>query len=142
MRMSSTNNNRPESSDHESRTVPEIIPLSQLIAEITEQLTAAREDRDQPATSDLPVRLGAMLEALEATGAGQRALGPSAAEAATSIMGHPAGRHWPVARTAERAITMAAADALYDHEARRSPSGIPAEDAIEPHRAVIHRRPA
>lgn len=123
-------------------TVPEIIPLSELSAEITRRLDREMTSGD-PAGADpvshLPSRLGAALATLKATGAGRRELAPIAAEAATSILNHPAGRRWPLARMAERAITAAAAEALYDEQALRSPDGIPAADSIEPHRAVIRR---
>ena len=137
----------PAGDNRSPGVVPQIIPLSQLIAEVSAQLDAATGaagagEADAPATEltrDMPVRLGALLDALGATGAGSQPLGPGARDAANSILGHPTARTWSVAKAADRAITLAASEALMDEHQRRNPDTLWDEDDLRPHRAVIRR---
>lgn len=145
---------RPEPEPAAVRALPEIIPLSALIDEVTAQLSAAEQaghtdNTDSPPVThnaDLPLRLSTLLDALSATGPGRRPLAPGAAEAAQSMLGHPTTRHWSLAQLTARAITLAASEALYDeaeqhggHQQDTDPDTEPDEADLIPHRAVIRR---
>lgn len=153
----------PEPEPAAARALPEIIPLSALIDEVTAQLSAAEQvgqveqvghtdntgnTTSPPAThnADLPLRLSTLLDALSATGPGRRPLAPGAAEAAQSMLGHPTTKHWSLAQLTARAITLAASEALYDeaeqhggHQQDTDPDTTPDEADLIPHRAVIRR---
>lgn len=148
---------RPEPEPAAARALPEIIPLSALIDEVTAQLSAAEQGEQAGHTdnttsphtahnADLPLRLSTLLDALSATGPGRRPLAPGAAEAAQSMLGHPTTRHWSLAQLTARAITLAASEALYDeaqqhggHQQDTDPDTEPDEADLIPHRAVIRR---
>lgn len=151
---------RPEPEPAAARALPEIIPLSALIDEVTAQLSAAEQvgqveraghtdNTDSPHTAhnaDLPLRLSTLLDALSATGPGRRPLAPGAAEAAQSMLGHPTTKQWSLAQLTARAITLAASEALYDeaeqhggHQQDTDPDTEPDEADLIPHRAVIRR---
>lgn len=152
--MSTTAHPEPEPA---ARALPEIIPLSALIDEVTAQLDAAQHagqdsqgsQGSSPSTAhnaDLPLRLSTLLSALSATGPGRRPLAPGAAEAAQSILGHPTAKNWSLAQMTARAITLAASEALYDeaqqhggHQQDTDPDTEPDGVDLIPHRAVIRR---